>query len=86
MFAVLALILGWMRNLALSFLPLSPFASASLPEGVTLGLGWLNWLMPVGDMILVLDAWLLAAMMWALYRAAYRITKVVTGSATGSGK
>lgn len=49
-----------------SFLPDSPLrAFGDVLEGAELGLGWLNWFVPVGAMLTVFLAWLAALLVWA---------------------
>lgn len=48
-----------------ALLPTSPFASlASSLQGAEMGLGWLNWLVPVGGMLALFGAWLVAILAW----------------------
>lgn len=52
-----------------AILPESPFTDwldgISLDlDGLVTGLGWLNWVLDVGGMVLVMDAWLLAVGVW----------------------
>lgn len=65
-FAILSSLLCWL----VQALPASPFASLVLDldvfpnSGITGSdlFGWLNWLIPFGDMLLLLQAWLVAAL------------------------
>lgn len=41
----------------LQFMPLSPFADIGLSGVFDVGLGWLNWLVPFGDMVNLFTAW-----------------------------
>lgn len=53
-----------------SHLPISPFADMSLLDGGIAGsgitldemMGWVNWLIPFNDMLLLFGAWLVAAL------------------------
>lgn len=61
----------------LDLLPLSPFQEfisdfASLPY-----LGWLNWLFPVGDCLVVMAAWLVAVGLFYLYSILMRWLKMI---------
>ena len=55
-----------------SHLPISPFASLTLGfngfagSGITVDtlMGWLNWLVPVQDMLLLFQAWCAAALLF----------------------
>lgn len=49
-------------------LPTSPFQGITLPESVGVALGWLNWLVPVNDMLRVFAAWLVAGIIVAIVR------------------
>ena len=68
------------NNLAdkiLDVLPLSPFQDfiaefQSLPY-----LGWLNWLFPVGDCLVVMTAWLGAVGLFYLYSIVMRWVKMI---------
>lgn len=68
------------NNLAekiLDVLPLSPFQDfisqfQSLPY-----LGWLNWLFPVGDCLVVMAAWLGAVGLFYLYSIVMRWVKMI---------
>lgn len=48
-----------------SFLPVSPFAGIELEETFSTGLGWLNWLVPFGDIVNLFTAWCAAALLVA---------------------
>ena len=55
-------ILGFLNGV----LPDSPFQSfLQGAQGLQTGLGWLNWVVPIGDMILVFTAWLAVLLVWA---------------------
>lgn len=41
-------------------LPESPFGSIVLAEQLDTALGWLNWVVPVGDMLTLMGVWLTA--------------------------
>lgn len=54
-------LLSWLSGV----LPRSPFADMSLAlSGIADAIGWLNWVVPVGDMAVLLGVWLLAAAVW----------------------
>ena len=47
-------------------LPDSPFQSfIATADGIQTGLGYLNWLVPIGDLILIFAAWLGVLLVWA---------------------
>lgn len=46
-------------------LPVSPFTGLSLAlGGVANAIGWLNWVVPVGQIAVLYGVWLLAAAVW----------------------
>ena len=56
---MLAAILGLFQGIAgwlTQILPVSPFADMSIPSGLQQGLGWLNWFLPLGDMLALMAA------------------------------
>lgn len=52
------------------FLPTSPIQSmvGSL-DGLTQGLGWLNWFIPISDCLAIMSVWLVAIGIFYGYRA-----------------
>lgn len=74
-------ILGFLSGV----LPNSPFQDViSGIDNLQLGLGWLNWVMPVGDCLLIFGLWLTAALVWAAVDFALnKATGVVDGLAGG---
>lgn len=77
--------LDWMASLFENFagalknvLPLSPFAPyieqfAGLPY-----MSWLNWFIPVGDILNVLAAWLTAIVLFYAYSIVLRWVKAIS--------
>lgn len=69
-------LVGWLS----SHLPTSPFASVSLVTvsfpgtSVTVSdvLGWVNWLVPVEDMVITLGLWCSALLVVLAARVAYK--------------
>ena len=64
-------------NTLLSFLPDSPFTAfldktASIPE-----LGYLNYFIPVSEMIAIAEAWLACVAVFYLYQAVLRFAKMI---------
>lgn len=62
-----------------SVLPLSPFRQflsrfASIPH-----LDWLNWFVPVREILAVMSAWLVAVGLFYLYSVIMRWIKVIDG-------
>ena len=59
--ACLSQTVGWLVGV----LPSSPFANISLSlSAVPNALGWLNWVVPVGDCLQLYAAWLACASAW----------------------
>lgn len=83
MFSILSQLMRWLVGLAVQLLPASPFRDFVAPEGWALGMGWLNWLVPVSDMLGLFDAWLIGCAAWMGYRWLYRrmggLASVFTG-------
>lgn len=68
------------KDFLLSVLPLSPFKS--FIEGIQLSigakyLGWLNWFVPVRQILAVLAAWLSAIALFYMYSIIMRWVKVI---------
>ena len=76
--------MSFMKELVITFLdwvlkllPTSPFtqfinACANMPY-----LGWLNWFVPVGQMIAVGEAWLVAIALFYMYSIVLRWIKAI---------
>lgn len=63
--AILGLLTGVIQFFA-SVLPASPLADlASGSQSISTAIGWLNWLVPVGDFLLLFGAYLAAMLIWA---------------------
>lgn len=61
--------LNWIVDKLLNLLPVSPFTEpikkfSELPQ-----LGYLNWLIPVGDCLVILSGWLTAIALFYVYKA-----------------
>lgn len=74
---------SWLERFAgslLQVLPRSPFAEiVSLPEAVLpQWLRWLNWFVPVAEILSVFAAWLVAYGLYLLYRIILRWIKAVS--------
>lgn len=63
-------------NLILAILPDSPFANVDFSV-FTPYLGFINWLIPVGQMIAFLVAWGTAVLIYYIYSVAMRFTQVI---------
>lgn len=60
-------------------LPASPFREIiNSWEGLGNGLGWLNWLVPVGLMLTILTAWLALMVIWFGIDVVVRRAKGIT--------
>lgn len=79
-------ILNWMSDLfnhfaesVVSVLPLSPFRSVinSWGAGVPQGIAWLNWLVPVSQILGVFAAWLSAYALYLLASIVLRWIKAI---------
>lgn len=65
MIAFLLKMVGGLFSWLASVLPVSPFSGLSLAlGGLADALGWLNWVIPVGDMLALFLVWLAAAAVW----------------------
>lgn len=77
MFAKIKYVIILVSNTILQFLPGSPFkafldAFASIPE-----LGYLNYFVPIAEMIAIGEAWLFCVGVFYLYSAIMRFTKLI---------
>lgn len=77
--------LTWMQELCgsfldglLSLLPLSPFRDAIASLGSLPYLGYLNWFIPIGTMVQIGTAWLIAIGMFYLYSVIARWVKLIS--------
>lgn len=69
---VIANVVGALVTFLSAILPTSPFAGMSLDmEGIDTAMGWLNWLMPFGEMLTLLGAWVAAGLAWAAFSWAF---------------
>lgn len=77
-------LIEWLNELFSQFgdalqtvLPLSPFRSLIDSIDLSDGLSWLNWFIPVNEMIGVFSLWLVAYGTYLLYRIILRWIKAV---------
>ena len=63
-------------SLLVSVLPVSPFQQLAFGDAPPAALGWLNWLVPIGDMLTLLSAWAVALLLWRLVRKVVTIAKL----------
>lgn len=72
-------IAGWLTQI----LPESPFTNMAIPEGMQQGLGWLNWFLPLGDMLalmgVVLGLLVVARVAVFLINSGTDLSKLATG-------
>lgn len=72
---------GWLGGL----LPDSPFAGVvSVTDDLRQGLAWLNWLVPISDMLVVLGLWIAATLAFVVVKNALGMTANVGGKVAGS--
>ena len=76
--------LEWFQQLMSNFgqalqsvLPLSPFTGFIEDLELSDGLSWLNWFIPVGQMVEIFGLWLVAYGVYLLYRIVLRWIKAV---------
>lgn len=68
--------IAWVVNSVISLLPQSPFLNVS--SGVIDDwLGYVNYFVPVGQIMAVFTLWLSAITMWYLYRWVFRFVKYI---------
>lgn len=78
---LLGTIFGWLGDL----LPTSPLSGyAVVTEQMTLGLRWLNWVLPLSEMLLMLVAWMAALLAVTAVKVALGVTGSVGGKVVGS--
>lgn len=70
---VISKFLSWVIHL----LPTSPFTAFIDSLGDIPYLGWFNWFVPVGSMIAVGEAWLVAIGLFYLYSVVLRWVKAI---------
>lgn len=59
--AIISSLITFVVNFLLSVLPLSPFVGLRLDGQIHTAIGWLNWIVPFGDMTTLMLAWIAAA-------------------------
>ena len=76
--------LDWMSELFSKFgdllmtvLPLSPFRDVLNSINIPQGVAWLNWFIPVGQILKVFSAWLVAYGVYLLYSIILRWVKAI---------
>ena len=72
----LGTIFGWLGNL----LPDSPLREvATVTQDMALGISWLNWLVPISDMLVILFLWIAACVAITAVRVALDVTGDLAG-------
>lgn len=74
---ILTRTLDGLGNALKTVLPLSPFRDFLADIADIPYLGYLNWFVPVGDILVVLAAWLGAVALFQLYSIVMRWVKVI---------
>ena len=64
-------------NTLLSFLPESPFQTFLKTVGEIPALGYLNYFVPVAEMVVIAEAWLAAIAVFYLYQLVLRWVKMI---------
>lgn len=79
-------LLGGLLDFLTGFLPASPFADVITGMGsLGQGIGWLNWFLPVGDLLAIFGLWIAAALVWAVVDFIVRKAQGVISGLIGSG-
>lgn len=71
-------ILDQFLSWVLALLPTSPFTSFLDSMETIPYLGWLNWFLPISEMIVIGEAWLVAIGTFYLYSVILRWVKAIT--------
>lgn len=75
-FTIMAVIYGGLS----SIFPESPFADmVQISQGMALGIGWLNWLVPFGEFLGMTVAWIGVAVVVTAGRAASKVLGDIAG-------
>lgn len=77
---VFGTIFGWLGNL-LPDSPLRGFAVAT--EQMQLGLSWLNWFLPISEMLVMLGLWIAALLVVTAVKVALRTVGGIGGKVAG---
>ena len=79
-FGFISTIFGWLGNL----LPDSPFADiVQVTDQLVLGISWLNWLLPINEMLVTLFLWIAACVAITAVRIALDVTADISGKVAG---
>lgn len=66
-----------LANMLLDFLPDSPFQSFLKVLGEIPALGYLNYFVPVSEMVVILESWLSAILIFYAYQLIMRWVKLI---------
>jgi len=69
--------IAYVINSIMIILPDSPFVMLSRDADIMQILGWVNWVIPVGEMIAILEAWLVAVALFYVYQLILRWAKAI---------
>lgn len=78
---LLSTVFGWLGSL----LPTSPLRDyAVAADNLRLGLAWLNWLLPISEMLVMLALWVAALAAFTAVKIALGVTSSVGGKVAGN--
>lgn len=69
--------LGDLGNTIIKILPTSPLQWTSGMDSQILS--WINWLIPIGEMIVIAESWLICIALWYVIRVGLNWIKVTGG-------
>jgi len=69
--------ISYILQAILLLLPDSPFVALSKDADIQQVLGWLNWFIPVSQMVAILEVWLVAVALFYVYQMILRFAKVI---------
>lgn len=69
--------ISYVLQAILLLLPDSPFVMIQADQDISLILGWLNWIFPIGEMVAILEAWLIAVALFYVYQLILRWAKAI---------
>lgn len=75
------MIFGWISN----FFPENPFIGVvEILDDMRLGIGWLNWFVPLGEMLTLMSIWLAAIAAVIAVKIAINATASIASKVVGS--
>jgi len=69
--------ISYVLQAVLLLLPDSPFVAITKDADIQQVLGWLNWFIPVSQMVAILEVWLVAVALFYVYQMILRFAKVI---------